>query len=216
MWGGFSLLVSGVIALLFFLLVIVSGQTLPVPAVEVFENPFRPSALFSLTVIGEVLLLPSVLGLYFALKNINKTKMIMATALWALCVPMFLASRGQIFAISQLSDNYSHTTNELLKVGYLASAELALEVQNLYAMMGLTLLSIASIIIGSVILTVKEEFGRNIGYIAITAGFFTIFGAISFIMDLPVILPVIGVILSAIWQSIVGFRLYKLGQKGGV
>jgi hypothetical protein len=68
--------------------------------------------------------------------------MFIATALWVLCVPMFLASRGQIIAISQISSRYLDTTDETMKASYLAAAELALETQNLYAMMGLILLSL--------------------------------------------------------------------------
>lgn len=214
-WGGFSLFVSGIIALLFFFLVIVTGQTIPVPAIEMLENPFRPTMLFTLAVIGEILLLPSALGLYYTLKGTNKAGVSFATVLWSLCVPMFVASRGQIFAISQLSSRYLATTNEILKSGYLASAEMALEVQNTYAMLGLILLSTASIIFGIIILKSKV-LGNKIGYLIILAGFFTISAAISFIADLPVVLPVIGVTLSAIWQVSVGYKLYKFNQIKGV
>jgi hypothetical protein len=213
-WGGLSLFVSGAIALIFFFGVIATGQTLPVPAEEMLEDPIGPSALFTLCIIGEILLLPSVLGLYFALKDVKKTPMFIATALWALCVPMFIASRGLILAISQISNNYLDTTNEAMKASYLASAELALETQNLYAMMGLILLSVASVIIGVVMLKGKEVFGGKIGYVVIVAGIFTFFGATTVIVEaVPIIVPVIGVILSAIWQFYIGFKLYKMGKE---
>ena len=213
-WGGLSLLVAGAIAVLFFVLVVATQQTLPVPAKEALEDPFGPSALFTLTIIGEVVLLPSVLGLYFALRDVKKTPMFIATALWVLCVPMFLASRGQILAISQISGRYLATTDEAMRASYLASAELALETQNLYAMMGLILLSVASIIIGIVMLKGKEVFGKRIGYVVIGAGAFTLFGAISVtVEEVPIIFPVIGVILSAIWQFYIGFKLYKMGKE---
>jgi hypothetical protein len=181
-WGGLSLLVSGAIALLFFVLVLATQLTLPVPAKQALEDPLGPSALFTLAVIGEVLLLPSGLALYFSLRDVKKSAMLIATALWALCVPMFLASRGQIIAISQISSRYLDTTDETMKASYLAAAELALETQNLYAMMGLILLSVASIIIGIVMLKAKEVFGKRIGYVVIGAAAFTLIGAISSIM----------------------------------
>ena len=213
-WGGISLFVSGAIALLFFVLVITTKQTLPVPAKEILENPLRPCALFLIVIVGEILLLPSGIALYFSLKNIRKTPMILATAFWVLCVPMFLISRGFIFAISQLSDKYLETSSEILKVSYLASAELALESQNLYAMMGLILLSTASIIMGSVMLKGKEIFGKSIGYIVIGAGTFTFLGAISVtVEEIPIVFPVIGVIITAIWQFYIGLKLYKMGKK---
>jgi hypothetical protein len=213
-WGGLCLIVAAAIALLFFILVSATQQTLPVPAVEALEEPLGPSALFTLTVIGEVLLLPSGLALYFSLKNVNKTPMFIATAFWVLCVPMFLASRGQILAISQISSRYLTATNEAMRASYIASAELAIETQNLYSMMGLILLSVASIIIGSVMLKGKEVFGKSIGYFVIAAGAFTLIGALSVtVEEVPIIFPIIGVILGAIWQFFVGFKLYRMGNE---
>jgi hypothetical protein len=198
---------------LFFVLVFATQQTLPVPAEEALEDPLGPTALYTLAVIGEVLLLPSGLALYFSLKGVKKTPMFIATALWVLCVPMFLASRGQIIAISQISSRYLDTTDEAMRAAYLASAELALETQNLYAMMGLILLSVASIIMGIVMLKGQEVFGKRIGYVVIGAGAFTLFGAISVtVEEVPIIFPIIGVILSAIWQFYIGAKLYKLGK----
>lgn len=212
-WGGLSLFVGGAIALIFFFGVIASGLTLPVPAKDMLEEPFVPSALFTLCIIGEILLLPSVLGLYFALKDVKKTPMFIATAIWALCVPMFIASRGLILAISQISGNYLDTTDAAMKASYLASAELALETQNLYAMMGLILLSVASVIIGVVMLKDKEVFGAKIGYVVIVAGIFTFFGATTVIVEaVPIVVPVLGVILSAIWQFYIGFKMYKMSK----
>ena len=212
-WGGIFLIASGAIALIFFILVLATKQTLPIPVKEALENPSRPSALFTLTIIGEILLLPSGLAIYFSLKDVKKTPMFLATIIWVLCVPMFLASRGLILAISQISSRYLGTTNEALRASYIASAELAIETQNLYAMMGLILLSIASIIIGIVMLKGKEVFGKSIGYFVIAAGVFTLIGALSVVMQaVPIIFPIIGVTLTAIWQFVVGIKLVKLGK----
>ena len=213
-WGGLSLIAAGAIALIFFVFVSATKQTLPVPAEEALEDPLGPSALFTLAVIGEVLLLPSGLALYFSLKGVKKTPMFIATAFWVLCVPMFLASRGQILAISQMSGRYMAATDEAMRASYLASAELAIEIQDLYAMMGLILLSVASIIIGIVMLKGKEVFGKMIGYFVIAAGAFTLIGAISVKVEgVPIIFPIIGVILGAIWQFYIGFKLYKMGNE---
>jgi len=212
--GGVSLFAAGAIALIFFVSVIATKQTLPPPPKETLEAPFGPSALFILAIIGEVLLLPSVLALYYSLKDVKKTPMYIAIALWVLCVPMFLVSRGQILAVSQISSSYLAATDEAMRASYLVSAELAIESQDLYAMMALILLSIASIIIGIVMLKGKEVFGKGIGYLVIVAGAFTLFGAISVkVEEVPIIFPIIGVILSAIWQLYIGVKLYKMGKE---
>jgi hypothetical protein len=138
--------------------------------------------------------------------------MIIATSIWILCVPMFLASRGLILAISQISQRYLETSSEIMKASYIASVEIAIETQNLYAMMGLILLSIASIIMGTIMLKVKKPFGK-IGYSVIIAGLCTLLGAISVVVkEVPIIFPIIGVIMTASWQFYIGLKLFQLRE----
>lgn len=97
-----------------------------------------------------------------------------------------------------------------MKAAYLASAELAIETQNIYAMMALILLFVAYIIIGLVML--KGVFGKRIGYLVIVAGILTLFSPFGVILEVPIIIPFIGLVLTAIWQLVVGAKLYKLGK----
>ena len=94
---------------------------------------------------------------------------------------------------------------------YLASAELALETQNIYAATALMLLCVASVIIGLVML--KGVFGKRIGYVVILAGIFTFFSPLQVLLGVPTIIPFIGLILTAFWQIVVGVKLYKLGKE---
>jgi hypothetical protein len=211
-WGGLSLFAAGLIAVIFILSVFITQQTIPVPAEEILEDPTGPTLLFLLAAIGELLLLPGGLALYFALKDVKKTPMFIATGFWVLGIPMFLASRGQIISLSQISGRYMETTNETMKAAYLASAEIALEIQNIYAMMGIILLlCVASIIIGLVMLK-GGVFGKRIGYLVIAAGIFSLFTPLGVILSVPTIILFIGIALSAIWQLVVGIKLYKLGK----
>jgi len=136
--------------------------------------------------------------------------MFIATGLLLVAVPMFLASRGLIISLSQISGRYLDTTSETMKAAYLASAELAIETQNIYAMMALTLLCVASIIIGLVML--KGVFGKRFGYLVIAAGVLTLFSPFGVIMGVPIIIPFIGLVLMAVWQLGAGAKLYKLGK----
>jgi hypothetical protein len=136
--------------------------------------------------------------------------MLIATAVLVLAVPMFLASRGLIISLSQISGSYLETPSETMKAAYLASAELALETQNMYATMALILLCVASIMIGLVML--KGVFGKLIGYVAIVAGILTFFSPFGVMLGIPVIIPFIGLVLMAVWQIVVGAKLYKLGK----
>ncbi|MCK4790967.1 MAG: hypothetical protein KAV87_44950 [Desulfobacteraceae bacterium] len=208
-WGGLSLFVAGFMIVPFVLWVLISQQTLPLPAEEFLEDPVGPTAFFLLPTIGELLLLPGFMALYFSLKDVKKAPMLIATGLLAVAVPMFLTSRGLIIALSQISNRYLDTTSEVMKAAYLASAELAIETQNIYAAMGLILLSVASIIVGRVML--KGVFGKRIGYVAIAAGILSISSPFAVMMGVPLIIPFIGLILMAYWQIVVGVKLYKLG-----
>ena len=209
-WGGLSLFAAAFILVIFVFLVFITQQTLPVPAEEILEDPTGPTLLFLLAAIGELLLLPGGLALYFSLKDVKKAPMFIATGFWVVGVPMFLASRGLILALSQISGRYINTTSETLQAAYMASAELALEIQNIYATMGVTLvLCVAPIIIGIVML--KGGFGK-IGYLVIAAGILTLFTPFGVILSVPIILPFIGLALTAVWQLVVGAKLYKLGK----
>jgi hypothetical protein len=207
--GGISLFVAGVIPFLFLLGVIILQQTIPIPAQETLEDPTAPTYLFLLAALGEFLLMPAGLGLYLSLKGVKKTNMLIGTALWILATPMFLVSRGLIIPISQISGRYLDTTNEMMKAAYLASAELAIETQSIFAYMGLILLSVASIIIGSVML--KGVYGKVTGSLVIAAGILTFFTPFGVLFEIPFIISFTGVVLSAIWQIVVGVKLYRLG-----
>jgi len=209
-WGGLSLFFAGVILVIFVLFVIIFKQTLPLPAKEVLENPTIPTRLFMLTAFGELLLMPGGFALYFALKNIRKTTMFLATTIWMVSPLMFLVSRGLIISLSQVSTKYLESGNELIKAAFLASAEHVLEIQNIYAIMALTCLSIASIMIGVVML--KSVFGRFIAYVLILAGIFTLITPFAVIMKVPLIISFIGLFLSAVWQLKIGIKLFNLGR----
>ena len=206
-WGGLSLFLGAVCLIIFILLVFGTQQALPLPAEQILENPVFPSLLFLIAMIGELLLLPGFLALYFSLKDVKKTPTFIATLLMFVSVPLFLASRGLVLSLSQISSRYIETTSETMKAAYLASAELTLETQNMYAMTGLLIMCIVSIIIGLVM--IKGNFGK-ISYVVILAGILTCFSPFGVILDIPVIISFIGLILTAVWQLVVGFKLFKL------
>ena len=209
-WGGLSLFAAAALLFVFVISVGVAQQTIPVPAQEALEDPLVPSALYVLAAFGELLLIPAGLALYLALKGINKNQMLVAAAFWLSAALMFLVSRGLIIALSQISESYMNTTSESMKAAYLASAELAIEVQSIYAYTAIILLSVASIMIGLVML--KGGLGKRIGYVAITAGILSVLTPIGIILEIPAAISAIGLVLGGVWQLIVGARLYRLGR----
>jgi len=207
--SGLSLFTSALIVIIFVLLVIGTQQTLPFPAQEVLEDPVFPVALFIFAVIGELLLMPGMLGLYYSLKDDNQTSMLFAAAFWLTAVMMFLISRGLIITLLSISDMYISTTSESVKASYLALAEYSIYLQDTFAKMALILLNAATIIIGLIMLKTKI-FGGRIGYLTLIAGIYTLFTPFLVTMGYP-LLGFIGLVLSFTWQAYAGFKLYKMG-----
>jgi hypothetical protein len=209
-WGGLSLFAAGGVLVAFLLAVAVSGQTLPVPAEDMLEDPAVPTALFTLAAVGELLLLPGILALALVLGRVDRSRMLLAASFWVVAVPLFLASRAIIISVSQLSGSYRDATDSAVRAGYLASAESAIEAQNILAMMGLVLLSLASILIGSIML--EGVFGRRLAFLVIAAGALTLPASFIVVAGGPAVVPLLGLVLGAVWQLVVGAKLFRLGS----
>ena len=202
--------VAGIIPFFFLFSVIMLQQTIPVPAQAALEAPTAPTALYLVAALGELLLMPAGLALYLSLKDVRKNPMLIATSLWLLATPMFLVARGLLIAISQISGRYLDSTNETMKAAYLAAAEFAIEAQSIYSYMALIFLSAASIMIGVVMF--KGVYGRVTGYLLIAAGILTLFTPLGVFVAVPFVILFSGVLLSALWQVVVGIKLYRLGR----
>lgn len=210
-WGGLALFIAGVIVIVFVISIGVFQVTLPLDVEEVLEDPFVPTSLFVMTLVGELLLFPGFLALYFTLRDDDKGKMFIATALGTFSVVMFLASRGLIISLGQISGRYLNTTDPTMKAAYLASAEMAERTQNVYSTLALIFLSLASILIGLVMLKSKT-FSKPLTYIVILSGVFSIFTPFAVNLGIPIVISLIGLILMLIWQIWVGLQLYRLDQ----
>jgi len=207
--GGFSFIAAGFVLFLFFFALLVL-QTSPTLTPEmILDDPLPPVSLYALAAFGELLLMPGVLGLYYSLKNVKKTHMLMATALWLVAVISFLISRSQIIALAPLSGSYQAASSEALRSAYLVSTEHAIELSNAFAEIALMLLAVSSLIIGLVML--KGVFSKGVSYLVIIAGTLTFLGTIGVLLEPLTILTPFGLILGAVWQVIVGVTLYKLG-----
>ncbi len=205
--GGLSLLAAGLILFLFFLALLIL-QTSPTLTPEmVLDDPLPSVSLYALAAFGELLLMPGALGLYYSLKNIRKTCMLTATSLWMMAVISFLISRSQIIALGPISSSYQAATSETIRAAYLVSAEHAIELGNVFADMALMFLAIASILIGFVMR--KGVFGKGVSYLVVVAGTLILLGTMGVLLEPLMVLAPFGLILSAIWQIIIGVRLYR-------
>jgi len=208
--GGLSLIAGGAIVIIFILSVFIFQVQLPLTAQGFLDSPLLPTLLFCLAAFGEFLLMPGVLGLYFSLKDVNKNQAFLGTAVWLVAIPMFLISRGQVISLLTISDYYSATTDATLRTAYLATAQFALEVSGVFAIMALALFGIGSIVIGLVML--KGVFDQRTAYLVIVAGTLTTIGTFGVLLEPLTIGTPFGLILSGIWQIIIGTKLYELSK----
>jgi hypothetical protein len=207
--GGFSLLTGGAILVIFLLSVFIFRVALPLTPQAVLENPIPPVTLYLLAALGELLLLPAALGLYLSLKDVNKNYMLIAAACWSVAVTMYLVSRGQIISLLPISGRYAAATSESMRAAYLVSADQTIEGANIYGNMALMLHQVGSVIMGLVML--KGVYGRRTGYLVTVVGIMTFVGTFGVVLRPLSFLTLFGLMLTAVWQIVVGVKLYKLG-----
>lgn len=209
-WGGLSLFLAAALLVVFIALVAITGQTLPVPVEEALRNPAPPIRLFAVAALGEFLLMPGALALFFASKGVDRAWALLGAAAWFVAVPMFLAARGLIFALGPLSASYLETSDPVMQSALFASAELALETQNSYATMALLALSAGSIAFGAAM--ARGVLGKRLGYLTIVAGALSALSPFAVLMHIPLLISFAGLVLSALWQLIAGIRLFRMGS----
>ena len=207
--GGFSLLAGGVILIIFLLSVFIFRVDLPLTPQAVLENPVPPVTLYLLAALGELLLLPGALGLYLSLKDVKKNYMLIAAAFLLVAVTLYLVSRGQIISLLPISSKYMAISSELTRTAYLVSADHAIEVANIYGNMALMLHQVGAIITGLVML--KGVYGRRTGYLVTIAGTMTFIGTFGIVLRPLSLFTLFGLMLTGVWQMVVGVKLYKLG-----
>jgi hypothetical protein len=207
--GGFSLFTGGAILVIFLLSVFIFRVALPLTPQAVLENPVPPVTLYLVAALGELLLLPGALGLYLSLKDVKKNHMLIATAFWLVAVCMYLVSRGQIISLLPISSKYMAISSEFTRTAYMVSADRALEVANIYGNMALMLHQVGAIITGLVML--KGVYGRRTGYLVTVAGTMTFIGTFGIVLRPLSLFTLLGLMLTGVWQIIVGAKLYKLG-----
>jgi hypothetical protein len=207
--GGFSLLAGGVILIIFLLSVFIFRVDLPLTPQAVLENPVPPVTLYLLAALGELLLLPGALGLYLSLKDVKKNYMLIAAAFLLVAVTMYLVSRGQIISLLPISSKYMAISSELTRTAYLVSADHTIEVANIYGNMALMLHQVGSILTGLVML--KGVYGRRTGILVTVSSTMTFIGTFGIVLRPLSLFTLFGLMLTGVWQIVVGVKLYKLG-----
>jgi hypothetical protein len=164
--------------------------------------------------LADILFIPATLGLYLALKGINKNAMLIAAGLLGFFIILDLGvTELNTLALVSLAESYASASSDALRVAYQAAANwglATLPIATFFSWVGPS----AGFLITSIVMR-KGIFGRNtarLGVIVFTLG---IVGGFYFLSPGLTILslfltPIL--ILYGVWLIAVGRRLFKLGR----
>jgi len=167
-------------------------------------------AILGLSVLTDLLFVPVALSLYFALKRVNRSAMLIATAFVGLFVVLDLAVTWTNYAsLLTLSDLHAAATTDLQRAAYVAaanyaSAVLASHTEVFYAIVDL---SFGILVIGLVMLKGKGIFRKHTAYL----GLFTGLLGIASVTGLYVFI-IMNAVFATAWVLFTGYRLYRLSQ----
>ena len=100
-------------------------------------------------------------------------------------------------------------SSDIMRTTYLVSADHAIEVANIYGNIALMLHQVGAIIIGLVML--KGVYGKRTGYLVTITGSMTFIGTFGIVFKPLSLFTLLGLMLTGVWQILVGIKLYKLG-----
>jgi hypothetical protein len=161
-----------------------------------------------LYLLSNIILIPTWLALYMALRRTNQSLMTLATILGLVGIVALIAARP-ILEMQALSAQYAAATTEMEQVIYLAAGEALLAIYygtafNIHYLLGTT-----ALLISSWVMRDSDAFGRRIAAVGIAANLVT----------LGFYLPAIGVYISIfsvlfywIWYFLIARRLWWLGR----
>lgn len=182
------------------------------------KNSTDWAAIISLNVLTDFLLVPITLALYLALKGVNKSVMLAATAI-VFCFPILdlPLTWGTIGSLFELSGQYAAAVNAVQREAVVMaaiypSAMMDADVLRVY---GWLPVNVGILLIGFVML--KGIFGKGTAYLGVVTGVFGVTAtAASFFeptRSLSFILIGLTAVIHAVWSLSAGFQLCKLGWR---
>ena len=170
--------------------------------------------ILGLSVLTDFLFVPVALSLYFALKGINRSAMLVAAACVGLFVILDLAITWTNYAaLIALSNGYAAAASDVQRAVFVAAASypsVVLESSLLFVYNSLTL-AVGILMTGFVML--KGVFSRSTAYLGVVTGILGVVAVAGplLISSLSVTI-IIASILTTVWVILVGYRLYRFSQ----
>jgi hypothetical protein len=164
--------------------------------------------ILGLSVLTDFLFVPVGLSLYLALKGVNRSAMLLATAFVGLFVVLDLAVTWSGFAsLISLGEAYAGASNEAQRAAYVAAANypaavLASRLEIVYA---IVTLSTGILIIGVVML--RGVFGKATAYLGLITGVL----GIAAVTGVTAII-IMNAVFATVWVFFAGHGLLRLGK----
>lgn len=170
--------------------------------------------------IGNLLAIGSLIGIYVILKQVNQSLALLAFILGIIAVIAILPARP-ILEVFYLSDSYATATTDAERSHYLAAGEALLMLFNGTAWAINYIFGAVSGMISSLLMLRSTVFGKATAYIGIITSTVAVLSIIGFIV--PIIAMVLAMLAMPgyiIWNLLVAIKFFKLGwpakQKGNV
>ncbi len=205
--GGASFLLNGVLLLVAFGTFFAGPQapTDPAQYLKTFASSNLNLLSIAIFTALAILFVPGILGLYGALKQVNRTWMLTATGLVFLGIGLFFVDNSATIASVYLSQSYSSASNAALQASYVAGAAATIALENAAGFVAGFIISLGILLIGVTML--KGIFGKGLAYFSIVAGLVGLVGISTNYFALFVAFFV----LYAVWFLWTGFKLWKIG-----
>lgn len=157
--------------------------------------------------LGSIFLIPPVLALYLALKDMSRTRILIASGLALFGVVLFQGAVIVNYSLVRLSTGYAAAMSESERVAYAVAANLVIEATLAGITVGDIFFGVAVLIVSLVML--KGIFGKGTAYFGIVAGVVLLLGSIP--LPALAVFFILSFVIIAVWFVVVGSRLYKLG-----
>lgn len=179
------------------------------------ENVTKWWIVLSISVLTDFLLIPIVLAVYSALKDINKNMTRIGAAFVILFIFLDLALTWTNYASGiALGELYTATSSTIEKENIITAATYPFLIvrSNLLFVYNSLTLGVGIFMTSAVML--KGIFSKATAYTGLLTGFFTIGAIIGSFLETPLttMMIIFASLLTTIWYLMIGFKLYKLGQ----
>jgi len=210
--GGISLIIIGILYFLGMILSIVIGP--PPSSSEAYFNaiaahPIVSPVNFGAFILAHFLLIPAVFALYFVLKGVNKTAMLLATAFWGIFIALDIGvTEMSSMALVTLGHSYVAAASETQRLTYMAAANYALATLPLATFYSYVVSSIGLLI--TAILMLRGPFMRGVAFFGIGAAVLGIIGGFYIFVPALAVLLAPCLVAFVLWLVFTGIRLCLL------